>query len=87
LHTPIDMQINESVKLAAKVNSAFKRRLITEGEACSMLAGLDNVLLKIPADDRNLGRAERLRLAHQHINKMRAEVTFNPGDIVAPPLR
>jgi len=87
LHTTIDMQINKSVNLAEEVNSAFKRRLITEGEACSILAGLDNVLLKIPADARNLGRAERLRLAHQHINKMRAEVTFKPGDILAMPLR
>lgn len=86
MHKLIDMQINKSVKLAEEVKSAFKRCLITEGEAFSMLAGLDNVLLKIPADARNLGRAERLRLAHQHINKMRAEVTFKPGDIVAPPL-
>ncbi|WP_428191563.1 hypothetical protein [Agrobacterium pusense] len=87
MHTPIDMQIMESVNLAAEVRSAFKKRLINEGEACSMLADLDNVLLKIPADARNLGLTERLRLAHQHINKMRAEVTFTPGDIIAPPLR
>ncbi len=83
----IDMQINESVILAVKVSSAFKRRLLTEFEACSMLASLDNVLLRIPADVRNLRHAERLRLAHQHINKMRAEVTFKPGDTVALPLR
>lgn len=82
----IDMQIQNCVSLAIRVSSSYKQGNCTKIQASEILDDLDRLLIGLPSNPRDRKEAEMFRLANLHINKIRSEVTYMPGNIIADPL-
>ncbi len=87
MNKTIDMQITNCISLATKVGETYKIGECSKIQAGAILDDLDRLIMGLPSDPRDRKQAEMFRVAGLHINKVRSEVTYVPGAIIANPLR
>lgn len=87
MKSPIDTQVENLIKLTTSTGQAFKKGFITEKDSLSVLSDIDRHLLSLPSNPQDRIQSELFRFAHEHANKVRSEISYRPGWIIAKPLR